>query len=127
MLRVVGFCLMLVFLSGCGRSYTDNSNDPEAYARDIKEVALNAVNAARKGRESADSLRTLVRELQNQEKISRPVGSYKATYDELLGLALPLMEDCEKARGRVANLNPRLDALKKLADGLPGVVQLNKN
>jgi hypothetical protein len=126
MRRFLPFLVATLALSGCGpaeRPFTDNSKDPELYALEVKRIALNAVQTARRSREPADQIQTLVTELESLESNSRPVGSYKPIYDELLATAKPLLEDCKKANGKPANLTSRLDELKKIAEKLPGEVQ----
>jgi len=108
------------------RPFTDNSKDPELYAQDVKQIAHDAIQRARQSREPADQLQTLVTELEGQESNSRPVGSHKPTYAELLTATKQLIEECKKANGKPANLSARLDALKLVADKLPGQVQVGR-
>ena len=127
--RLLVFLLASLVLPGCGsgeRPFTDNSKDPDLYARDVKQIALDAVQTARRSREPADQIQTLVNELEGQETNNRPLGSYKPIYTELLTAAKQLLDECKKANGRPANLPARLDALKQTAEKLPGQVQLGR-
>jgi hypothetical protein len=122
--------LASLLLPGCGKSerpFTDNSKDPDLYAQDVKQIVLDAVQRARGSREPADQLQTIVTEIESQPVNNRPVGSHKPVYDELLASAKALMADCQKAGGRPADLSSRLDALKKIAEKLPGQVQLGRD
>ncbi|QDU19471.1 hypothetical protein [Urbifossiella limnaea] len=114
---------------GCGSSekpYTDNSKDPDLYAQDVKQIAVDAIQRARRSREPADQLQTIVTEIEGQSANNRPVGSHQPVYTELLTAAKQLQGDCNKANGRPADLSTRLDGLKKIADKLPGQVQLGR-
>jgi hypothetical protein len=128
MLRILSLILGCLLLSGCGPSkpFTDNSGDADLYAQDVKQIAFNAIDKAKRSREPGDQIRTLVSEIEQQGPNRRPVGSHKPTYDELLAAAKPLLADCEKAGGKPANLVPRLDSLQKIAEKLPGKVQISK-
>ncbi|MFO0797454.1 MAG: hypothetical protein U0804_08240 [Gemmataceae bacterium] len=111
---------------GCGPSekpYTDNSKDPELYAQDVKQIAMDAIQRARRSREPADQLLTLATEIEGQGGNNRPVGQYQPVYAELLGATKSLMDDCRKSNGRPGDLSTRLDSLKKIAEKLPGQVQ----
>src|SRR6266542_19793 len=129
--RLLAFLLLVasLALSGCrpsDRPFTDNSKDADLYAQDVKQIALDAVQRARRSREPADQIQTLVSELESQEANNRPMGSHKPTYTELLTAAKQLAEDCKKAHGRPADLSARLDALAKIAEKLPSQVQLGR-
>lgn len=118
--------LFIVFLiAGCSGepSFTDHSQDQDRYAKDVKQLAINAIEQANKSREPGDCLLPLVTELADQVELNRPVGSHKPTYDEMLALAKPLAEECNN--GKPANLAARLGQLKKLAEKLPGEVQMD--
>ncbi len=110
-------CLAVLVAAGCAKPPVDNSQDPDAYARDVKQLVLTQVGAASKSREPADQIATVVTELQQTD---RPRGKYQDTYDTLLTLAQGIKADCEKAKGRPDNLTARLDEMKKLAQSLPG-------
>jgi hypothetical protein len=129
MLRLFSLLLASLLLLGCGsgKPFTDNSQDAELYAQDVKQIAYGAIAKARRSREPADQIRTLVREIEQQGPNRRPVGPHRPTYEALLAAAKPLMEECEKAAGgKAANLASRLDSLQKIAEKLPGKVQLSK-
>lgn len=129
MLRTFSLLLASLLLAGCGprRPFTDNSQDADLYAQDVKQMAYDAVAKAKRSREPADQIRTLVLEIERQETNRKPVGPHKAIYAELLAAAKPLLEDCEKAAGgKPANLASRLDSLQKIAEKLPGKVQTSK-
>ena len=126
MSRLLPFLLAPLMLSGCGSSekpFTDNSKDADLYAADVKQIAYDTVTMAKRSREPADQIQQLVTEIESQGANSRPVGSHKSVYDELLTAAKSLMDDCKRVNGKAANLGPRLDALKKIADKLPGTPQ----
>lgn len=115
-----------LLLLGCGtpeRPFTDNSKDADLYATDVKQIAFSTVVRAKRSREPADQIQVLVSEIESQESNHRPVGAHQAIYAELLAAAKPLLEDCKKANGKAPNLNSRLDALKVIAEKLPGQVQ----
>ncbi len=123
------FLASLLPLLGCGKSekpFTDNSKDSDLYAQDVKQIAVEAVQRARRSREPADQLQTIVSEIEGQSANGRPVGSHKPTYDELLTSAKSLLEDCQKAGGKAPDLSSRLDRLQKIAEKLPGTVQLGR-
>lgn len=126
-MRIALFGLLLVAgTTGCGpaKPSVDNSQDPEAYARDVKNLAFNAAESAAKSREPADDLLQLTSELEQQD---RPRGSYGNVYEKLLKTANDIKTDCQKqAGGRPANLPSRLAELKKIAQELPGEVKLAK-
>jgi hypothetical protein len=127
--RLLPLLLLPLALSGCGPSeppFTDNSKDADLYAADVKQIALDAVQRARRSREPADQIQTLVSELENQESNSRPVGPHKAIYSELLNLSKEFIKECNSGGGKPANVGPRLDSLAKLAERLPGQVQLGR-
>ena len=129
------FAFYLVFFlaslasSGCGqteRPFTDNSNDADLYAQDVKQIALDAIQRARRSREPADQVQTLVSELEGQSANNRPIGAHKPIYAELLTAAKQLAEECKKANGKPADLPSRLDSLKQIAEKLPGQAQLGR-
>jgi hypothetical protein len=129
LLRLLPFLLLTLAIPACGPSeapYTDNSKDPDLYAQDVKQIAMDAIQRAKKSREPADQIQTLVSELESQQSNSRPVGSHKAIYDELLGLAKEFVSACNASGGKPANMTARLDAMTKVAERLPGKVQLGK-
>jgi len=127
--RFLAFVSAALVLSGCGPSekpFTDNSKDPDLYAKDVKQLTLDAVQRARRSSEPADQVQTIVTEIEGQSANGRPVGSNKPVYDELLVAAKKFVEDAKKADGKPANVSSRLDELKKIADKLPGEVNLQK-
>lgn len=129
LLRILPLLLLTLALSACGQSeppYTDNSKDADMYAQDVKQIAMDAIQRAKKSREPADQIQTLVSEIESQAANHRPVGSHKATYDELLTLAKEFVGECKAASGKPANMSARLDAMTKVADRLPGKVQLGR-
>jgi seryl-tRNA synthetase len=120
-MRHLLLCVSLLLIGGCGKPLVDNSQDPEAYARDVKQLVFNEVASAAKSREPADQMVSVINELQQTD---RPRGSYQATYDQLLKKAQEIQAECQKAgKGKPANLTTRLDELKKLAQSLPGDVK----
>jgi len=125
--RLLVFLMAPLLLTGCGsseRPFTDNSKDADLYALDVKQIAFSTVTMAKRSREPADQIQILVGEIESQEANNRPVGSYKPIYAELLAAAKPLLEDCKNANGKPANLAVRLDALKAIAEKLPGQTQV---
>ena len=124
------FCLGSLVSSGCGQSerpFTDNSQDADLYAQDVKQIALDAIQRAKRSREPADQMQTIITELEGQVANSRPVGAHKPIYAELLTAAKQISEDCKKANGKPADLMPRLDSLKLIAEKLPGQAQLGRD
>ena len=114
-------------LSGCGPKelpYTDNSLDPLAYGRDVKILVATAARQAKGSTEPIDFLAPLLTEL---EKTDRPVGEFRAMYEDLRSRVKELVGDCEKSGGRAANLAGRLDELVKIAQALPGEVPSARN
>ncbi len=129
LLRLLPLLLLTLTVSACGPAeapYTDNSRDADLYATDVKQIAMDAIQRAKKSREPADQIQTLVSEIEGQGANNRPVGSHKATYDELLKLAKEFISECNAAGGKPANLTVRLDVLMKIAERLPGQVQLGR-
>jgi hypothetical protein len=119
-MRHLFFCSAILAATGCaGKPPVDNSQDPDAYARDVKQIVFTQVAAASKSREPADQVATIVAELQQTD---RPRAKYEGTYDKLLTLARAIKADCEKAKGRPDNLAARLNELKATAQTLPGEV-----
>ena len=126
LLRLLSLLLLSLTLSACGPAeapYTDNSKDADLYAQDVKQIAVDAIQRAKKSREPADQIQTLVSEIECQSATNRPVGSHKATDDELLKLAKEFISECKAAGGKPANMAARLDSMAKIADRLPGKVQ----
>lgn len=127
-MRQLLFCLSLSLFTlavvGCGGGeslpYTDNSQDPEAYAKDVKLITIQAARGARASSEPVDSLDPLVRELEKSE--TRPVGSYQSTYAEVLALAKEARDACAAAGGKPSGLEGMLKKLEKSVESLPGEV-----
>ena len=117
------FCFTLLLAVGCGdsKSKVDNSQDPEAYARDVKQLVLDHVAIAAKSREPADQMAVIIAELEQRD---RPLGSYQPTYEKLLTAAREIHAESKKANGRPGNLNARLNQLRKMAESLPGQVDV---
>ncbi len=120
-MRYALLCFAIAWVCGCGgtKSTVDNSQDPDAYARDVKQLVFTQVSEAAKSREPADQMATVIAEL---EQVDRPQGSHKATYASILSTAKEIEADCKKANGRPANLTAQLAKLKKLSDALPGTI-----
>lgn len=117
--------LTLLALVGCGgeQPYTDNSRDPLAYAKDVKQLVLEHVEIAKTSSEPADQVLTIVTEL--KQTAERPTGEHKATYDQLLEKSNALLSACEAAsNGKPANLAQSLNEIAQLAQSLPGEVAL---
>jgi hypothetical protein len=114
-----GFALLL--LVGC-KPTVNHSQDPEAYAKDVKQIVYNQVASAAKSREPADQMQSIITELEQKD---RPHGNYKGTYAELLSTAREIHADAKKVDGRPSNLMPRLNKLKQTAESLPGQVDLS--
>ncbi len=119
-----GCCLLaLCVVAGCGPEelpYNDTSQDPEAYAQNVKLLVVRSVESARTSREPAEDIRPIIEEL---EQTDRPHGSYAATYAEILNIARPLVEEMEKAGGnRPPGMDQKLNELMKIAGALPGEV-----
>lgn len=115
--------LLIVAMAGCGpgeQPFTDNSQDAEAFAKSIKSLVLNTAESAKKSPQPADTLRGMVTALSELEKA--PVGTYGATYEELLVLSKGLLEKSES--GKPADFQPRLAEITKLAQTLPGDVEV---
>lgn len=115
--------LVVVAIGGCGPSeqpFTDNSQDAEAFAKSIKSLVLNTAESAKKSAQPADTLRGLVTALSELE--NAPVGTYGPTYEELLVLAKGLLEKSES--GKPSDFQPRLAEISKLAQTLPGDVEV---
>ena len=111
---------------GCGtteRPFADNSKDADLYALDVKQIAFGTVARGKRSRETADQIQVLVTELESLASNHRPIGTHAPIYADLLSAAKPLLEDCKKANAKPANLVSRLDALKLIAEKLPGQVQ----
>jgi hypothetical protein len=110
---------IFMLLSGCGPAeapYTDNSQDPLAYARDIKAQVQSAVRQAKSASEPLDYLDPLLTELKQTD---RPLGDSRAIYDDLRNHLEQLVADCKKSGRATPNLATRLDELLKLAQSLP--------
>lgn len=124
-LRMMILLTAVMTCAGCGRTerpYTNHSQDPQAYALDVKTLVLDHVMIARKSREPADQVRLIVMELEDSPK--RPVGEFNQTYAEMLTAAQSLLADCEQADGRPNGLEKRLDELAAMAESLPGSVNI---
>ena len=129
LLRLLPLLLLTLTVSACGPAeapYTDNSKDADLYATDVKQIAVDAIQRAKKSREPADQIQTLVSEIEGQGANNRPVGSHKATYDELLKLAKEFISECKAAGAKPGNMAARLDSLAKVAYRLPVKVQLGR-
>jgi hypothetical protein len=124
-MRSALFCFALLAGAGCGSSQptVNNSQDPEAYARDVKQLVYDVVESAPQSREPADQIALVVTEL---EQTDRPRGNYANTYTQLLTTAKEIQAECEKSGGKPSNLPTRLAQLKKIAQALPGDVKANK-
>lgn len=110
----------LFFSAACGPKelpYTDNSQDPDAYARDVKTLVVNSARQARSSSEPLDLLTLVLSEL---KKSDRPVGKFRPTYDELRNSVEILVAEFERLGKRPANFAERLDELIKMAQALPG-------
>src|SRR4051812_30051229 len=104
--RILALLSVSLVLSGCGpseRPFTDNSKDPDMYAKDVKQIALDAVQRARRSSEPADQVQTIISEIEGQSANNRPVGSHKPLYDELLAASKKFVEDAKKTDGKPAN------------------------
>jgi hypothetical protein len=107
-------------LAGCGPAeapYTDNSQDPLAYARDVKAQVQSAVRQAKSASEPLDFLDPLLTEL---KRTDRPLGDSRAIYDDLRKRVEQLVTDCKTAGRSAPNLAGRLDEVLKVARTLPG-------
>lgn len=120
------FCLLVPLAAGCAGEipYTDNSADPESYAQDVKYLVLDRVEAAKKSREPADQISVILLELEGSP--NRPKGSYGDIYAELLTEARQIVEECERANGRAPGLDAKLANLAKIAEKLPGTVDISR-
>lgn len=125
MIRLVFACVLTLGLVGCGGGssvpYTDNSQDAEALARNVKELIVNAVADARKSKEPQDHIANVV--AATAPKPGKPTGSFEGTYAQIHTAAEQLVEACERAGGPTPDLKQKLDELLKLADALPGDFQ----
>jgi hypothetical protein len=118
-IALTAYVLILAFFAGCGPAelpYTDNSQDPLAYARDIKAQIQSAVRQAKSSSEPLDYLDPLLTELQRTD---RPLGDSRPIYDDLRQRLEQLVADCKHAGRNAPNLNSRLDDLLKVAQSLP--------
>jgi hypothetical protein len=114
-------------LAGCGPSeipYTDNSQDPAAYARDIKAQINSAVRNARSSNEPVDHLEPLLLELKRSD---RPLGESRSVYEDLRARVEQLVADCKRQGRGAPNLSGRLDELLKVAKTLPGETSTAEN
>jgi hypothetical protein len=111
-----GVAMML--LAGCRSEapYTDNSQDPLAYARDIKAQVQSAARNAKSSNEPVDYLAPVLLEL---KRTDRPLGSFGGVYTDLRSRLEKLVEDCERTGRGTPNLSSRLDELIKVAQTLP--------
>lgn len=112
--------LSLLFLPACGSNelpYTDNSQDPEAYARDVKTLVAQSVRQAKTSTEPLELLTLVLSEL---KKTDRPAGKYKPTYEELRKNLEAMITEFEQVGKRPKNFAERLDDLVKLIQLLPG-------
>ncbi len=91
---------LVVPLTGCGPAelpYTDNSQDPLAYARDIKALVAQAARQAKTSQEPIDYLAPVLVELKQTD---RPLGQSRRVYEELRSRLEQLIRDCQRAGGR---------------------------
>lgn len=111
-------CAAFVFLTGCRREapYTDNSQDPLSYARDVKAQVQSAARNARSSNEPVDYLAPVLLELKRSD---RPLGSFGGTYADLRSRLEQLVADCKRTGRGTPNLSARLDELVKVAQSLP--------
>jgi hypothetical protein len=100
--------------------YTDHSRDPQAYARDVKELVLLHAAEAKRSNEPGDDIRPVVDYLNSNGR--RPTAEHQETYEALLAKAQDILEQCDAVGGRPAALESALDELVRLAESLPGEV-----
>lgn len=109
-----------VALAGCGPAelpYTDNSQDPLAYARDVKVQVMSAARNAKSSNEPVDYLAPVLLEL---KRTDRPLGESRAVYADLRARVEQLVADCERTGRGAPNLGARLEELVEVAHTLPG-------
>lgn len=116
--------LLVAAAIGCSASstleYTDHSQDPERFARLVKQTVVEVVADARKSIEPYDEIRLIAQSVDGDNK---PIGPYGDVYDRLRSLADELADACELADGPTADMNRKLDELLAIADELPGEFQ----
>jgi hypothetical protein len=116
----VALALAIAVWAGCGPAeppFTDNSQDPLAYARDVKAQILSAARQAKTSSEPVDFLDPVLVEL---KRTDRPLGDSRAVYDDLRTRVEQLVADCKRAGRAAPNLSGRLDELVRVAQTLPG-------
>lgn len=124
-LMMVRFILLLsgALVLGCGgrssQPFTDNSQDPELLARNIKQLVVNEVSDARKSRDPYDHLRVIYTSIP-EPGARKPIGDYGDVYTRISTLAESLTEATERANGPTPDLQKKLDQLLAIADELPG-------
>lgn len=115
--------LMMLFtllsLAGCGgETRIDHSRDPDAFAKDVRELVATSVAEARLSSEPADAMFSLVDLLEGLDQ--HPTGSHRELYEQLQVLAVEIYEASEQAGAPPAVLEQRLGQLWELAETLPG-------
>ncbi len=117
--------LSLVISCGCVAPestvpFTNNSQDTTAYALTVKQAVSDQVTVAMTSSEPADQLAALASMLELSE--NRPQGEHEPIYLEILAAAQKLSQECAAANGKPKGLAESLNALKAIADKLPGTV-----
>lgn len=117
-------CIIALMATGCScrpeRPYTDDSRDPEAYARRIKVMILRQLPLAKTEKEEPDSYTaSVVGELENYK--NNPVGSYGETYAKLLSQCQELHELLKQGGDRKPAI-AKIDEIMEIANQLPGEV-----
>jgi len=120
-------CSIALLSAGCGPAelpYTDNSQDPLAYARDVKVQIASAARHAKSSNEPLDYLAPVLQEL---KRTDRPLGDSRAIYADLLTRVEQLVADCTKSGRNAPNFSTRLDEIVNLAQSLPGDAPTSSN
>lgn len=117
--------LCTVALVGCGggeRPFTDNSKDSAAFAKDVKQVILNAAEELKTSKQPGDTVRAIVQTLSDLDQC--PTGEHLQTYKDMHAIASDLLTKSEN--GRPSDMNAKLAEITKLANTLPGEVTIVK-
>lgn len=105
-------------LHGCGPEelpFTDNSQDAELYAQNMRRTVLMLVQYARGG-DPETQMGILATELSHTD---RPVGDYAAIYDDMREKTGEALEICRASQSSKPAIDAQLDELTRLAENLP--------
>lgn len=117
--------MFLFALWGCDRVDDPGHNrDPSLFSLDVKRLALNQVEEAKRSKDPADEIDVILAALENLE--SRPVGDFLGIYQQLKDKLTELHAKCEAADGRPSDLSSGLEEILQLVNQLPGEVTVDK-